>query len=201
LLPWIFFTNVVNQGMGSLVANESLIKKVYFPRSVLVLSTSASLAVNWAFEMGVLIVAIIIAGAWQVLLWLPGVIVAMILLALFSTGIAMMLSIANAHFRDTQYFVSIALQLGMYLTPIIYPLSVVVAQSDRIGPVLGSVTLVDIYRLNPLERFTSVFRSLIYDNTWPSVGDTIACLVATIVSLGFGWIIFRRNERSLAEIL
>jgi lipopolysaccharide transport system permease protein len=201
LLPWIFFTNVVNQGMGSLIANEGLIKKVYFPRSVLVLSTTASLIVNWAFEMAVLVVAIVIAGAWQVLFWIPGIVIAMILLGAFATGIAMMLAIANAHFRDTQYFVGIALQLGMYLTPIIYPLHLVTAQSDKLGPILGSVTLVDIYRANPMERFTAVFRSLIYDNTWPTLADSLACILAAIISLGLGLLVFRRSERTLAEIL
>lgn len=201
LLPWIFFTNVVNQGMGSLIANEALIRKVYFPRNVLVLSTAASLVVTWAVEMGVLVIAIVIAGAWTVLLWLPAIIVAMLLLAVFAVGVALMLSIANVHFRDTQYFVTIALQLGMYLTPIIYPISLVQAQSDRIGAIVGPFTMLDIYKLNPLERFTAVFRSLIYDNAWPTTIDSLVCVTAAAVSLVLGWWIFRRNEGSLAEVL
>lgn len=201
LLPWIFFSNVITQGMGALIANESLIKKVYFPRNVLVLSTSASLLVTWCVEMAVLAAAVIIAGAWSVLLWLPLILLTMALLAVFATGIALMLSIANVHFRDTQYFVGIALQLGMYLTPIIYPLSLVTRQSDAIGPILGPITLVDIYRANPMERFTAVFRSLIYDNTWPTLADAVWVLTAAAASIVLGWAVFRRHERSLAEVL
>ena len=201
LLPWIFFSTVVSQGMGALIANEALIKKVYFPRSVLIYSAAASIAVNWAIEMLVLVVALMIAGAYGVLLWLPVVVVFMFLLALFAVGIALMLSIANVHFRDTQYFVGIIIQLGMYLTPVIYPILLVKDLSDRAGPLLGSVTLLDVYRLNPMERFLSAFRSLLYDNTWPTLADSAACVLSAVVVFVLGWYVFRRNERKLAEIL
>lgn len=201
LLPWIFFANVVNHGMGSILENEALIKKVYFPRHVLITSSAAALAVNWGIEMLVLVIAIVAVGAWGVLLWLPLVVVFMLLLALFSVGIAMALAVANVHFRDTQYFVTIALQLGMYLTPVVYPLSLVESASASVGPLIGNVTILDIYQLNPMEGFLSAFRSLLYDNTWPSVNDTVSSIVWAAVSLALGWWIFRRNERSLAEIL
>jgi ABC-2 type transport system permease protein len=201
LLPWLFFSNVVNQGMGSLITNEALIKKVYFPRSLLVLATSASIAVSWVTEMVVLVVALVIAGAWTVLFWLPGVAIAMALLALFSLGVTLMLSIANVYFRDTQYFVTILLQLGLYVAPIIYPVSLVAAQSDRIGPLVGGVTLLDLYRVNPFERFIAVFRSLLYDNTWPAVDDVLVCVGWTAVSIVLGLWVFSRHEKRLAELL
>jgi len=201
LVPWIFFANVVNHGMGALIANESLIKKVYFPRSVLVYSTAASIAVNWGIEMAVIVLVIVVAGAWGVLLWLPLVVVFMLLLAVFSVGLALMLSIANVYFRDTQYFVTIVLQLGMYLTPIVYPLSLVQDQSDAFGPLFGSVTLMDVYTLNPMERFVIVFRDLLYNNTWPAAGDALACVLFAALALVAGLLVFRRHERKLAEIL
>jgi len=201
LLPWIFFSNVVQQGMGVLLANEGLIKKVYFPRNVLIFSSAASLAVNWGIEMLVLVIALMIAGAYGVLLWMPIVILFMLLLAIFAVGIALMLSIANVHFRDTQYFVGIILQLGMYLTPVIYPITLVQSLSDDVGNLFAGVSLVDLYRLNPMERFLSAFRSLLYDNAWPTLGDTIACVLLAAVVFALGWVVFRRNERKLAEIL
>ncbi len=201
LLPWIFFANVVNQGIGSLLANESLIKKVYFPRWILVLSTVAAVAVTWVTEMAVLVVALVIAGAWGIFPWLPGVVLAMLLMAAFSLGAALMLSVANVYFRDTQYLVTVLLQLGLYLAPIIYPVSLVREQSDRIGPLVGSISLIDLYRLNPFERFIAVFRSLLYDNTWPRVDDVMACVIWSAVSIGVGVWVFARHEKKLAEIL
>lgn len=201
LLPWLYFANTVTQGMGSLITNEALIKKVYFPRYLLVLSSSAAIMVNWLTEMAVLVIAIVIAGAWQVLLWTPAVLVAMAMLAAFTLGITLMLAIANVYFRDTQYLVTILLQLGLYLAPIIYPISMVATQSDRIGPLFGDVTLLDLYNLNPFARFTEIFRSLLYDNTWPQVDDVVSCLLWAVASLAGGWLIFSRHEKKLAELL
>lgn len=201
LLPWIFFSNVVQQGMGTLLMNESLIKKVYFPRSVLMFSTAASLAVNWGIEMIVLVVALVIAGAWMAILWLPVTVLFMLLLLAFAVGIALMLSIANVYFRDTQYFVTIALQLGLYLTPVIYPISLVDEQSDRLGAGPLGITFADVYRLNPMQHFVGAFRSLLYDNTWPRLDDTLACIAWAAVALAIGLAVFRRSERRLAEIL
>jgi ABC-2 type transport system permease protein len=201
LLPWTFFATVVQTGMGSLIANAGLIQKVYFSRIVLPLSTVGSVGFNWLFEMGVLVVVLMICGAW-VLPWLPFVILMMIILAVFAAGLALMLSIANAHFRDTQYFMGILLQMWMYLTPIIYPVSLIQTESDRIGGLMGtSVTVYDIYRLNPMERFVEVFRNLLYDNRWPRVDDVLYCAVAALVALAIGLWVFRHNEKGLAEAL
>ena len=201
LLPWTFVAATINTGLASLVANAGLIQKVYFSRIVLPLSTVAATGYNWLFEMAVLVIALTIAGAF-VLPWLPLVIVLMILLALFAAGIALMLAVANVHFRDTQNFAGILLQIWMYLTPIIYPLNLVQDQSDRIGPLLGtSVTLVDVFRWNPMENFVDVFRQLLYDNRWPDARTFLACAIWAFASFAIGILVFRRNERGLAEAL
>lgn len=84
LLPWIFFANVLTQGVNSLVGNAGLIQKVAFSRVVLPFSQVASSAYNWLFEMTVLIVALSIVGA-VVLPWIPLLLVAMLLLGMFGT--------------------------------------------------------------------------------------------------------------------
>ena len=70
LLPFGFFSSVVNMGMGSLIANSGLIQKVYFPRLVIPVSVIASVGFNWLFEMAVLLVALSIFGSF-VLPWIP----------------------------------------------------------------------------------------------------------------------------------
>lgn len=201
LLPWIFFSTVVTVGAGSLVANAGLIQKVYFTRIVLPLSVVGSTAYNWMFEMLVLVVALSIAGGF-VLPWIPLLLVVMVLLAVFSAGIALMLAVANVYFRDTQWFLSIGLQIGMYLTPIIYPVSLVEKASNDVGPLAGSsITLIDIYRLNPMDHFVAVFRQVLYDNRWPDGLEMLVCLGWAIVSAVLGVVVFRRNEKNLAEAL
>lgn len=201
LLPWLFFSNVVNAGATSLVSNAALIQKVYFSRVVLPLSQVGALGFNWLFEMAVLIVALTIVGAF-VWPWLPLVIVVMLLLAMFAAGVALMLSVLNVHFRDTEHLLSIALQIWMYLTPIIYPLSLVKTQSDIVGGLFGtSITVLDVYQVNPMVQFVGVFRELLYDNRWPSGPAMIACAAWAIGALAIGLFVFRRNEKGLAEAL
>ena len=201
LLPWTFFANVVNQGLNSLVANANLIQKVSFKRIVLPLSLVGAAGYNWLFEMAVLLIALSIVGAF-VLPWLPLLIVIMFLLMVFAAGVALMLSIANVYFRDTQYFLSIVLQMWLYLTPIIYPLSLVQEQSNRIGGLFGSpITIEGIYVVNPMVHFVEVFRNLLYDNRWPGVNEWLVCVAWAVGALVVGVIVFRRNERRLAEVL
>lgn len=201
LLPWIFFSTVLTLGTGSLVANAGLIQKVYFTRIVLPLSIVGSSAYNWLFEMGVLIIALSIAGAF-VLPWIPLVLVIMVMLALFASGIALMLSVANVYFRDTEYFLTIITQIWMYLTPIIYPITLVDQASKDVGGLLGTgITLIDIYRLNPMEHFVLVFRQVLYDNRWPDGIEMLICLGWSLASIIIGMLVFRRNERNLAEAL
>jgi lipopolysaccharide transport system permease protein len=201
LLPWTFLSSTISTGLGSLVANAGLIQKVYFSRIVLPLSTVGSTAYNWLFEMAVLIIAISIAGGF-VLPWIPLVLLAMILLAVFAAGIGLMLSVANVYFRDTEHFVGILLQIWMYFSPIIYPLSLVLTGSKKVGGLLGTnITVADIYQLNPVEHFVMIFRNLMYDNRFPDPAEWLVCTIWALASLLLGAIIFRRNERNLAETL
>lgn len=196
LLPWIFARNVINSGMTSIVANGSLIKKVYFPRMALPIAAVGSFGFTWLVEMGVLLIALAIAGSnfW---VFLPVIVITMLLLAMFSCGVGLVLAIVNVHFRDMQHLVGIALQMWMYLSPIIYPISLVEDAADK----AGHPWILTLYRLNPIERFSTVFRNLMYDNRLPEWGDLLACLVWACASLAIGYVVFSRNEKKLAELL
>lgn len=200
LLPWTFFTGVVNGGMSTLVGNENLIKKVFFPRITLIAASSLASLFTWMIEMSVLAVVLLILGA-DLWLWIPGVALMMGLMALFATGVSMLLAIANVYFRDTQHFVTILFQAWFYLTPILYPVSFVATESERIGPLFGSVTVLDVYRLNPMERFVEVFRNLLYDNRMPALDSVLFCVGWTAVVLVLGAWVFRRHQGKLAEVL
>jgi lipopolysaccharide transport system permease protein len=201
LLPWTFFSSVVSSGAASLVDNANLIQKVSFSRIVLPFSLVGAAAYNWLFEMAVLLIAISIAGGF-VLPWIPLLIVAMVMLALFAGGVSLLFAVSNVFFRDTQYLLSIVLQLWIYLTPIIYPVYRVANASNTTGPLFGTpVTLLGLYDVNPMVHFVAIFRSLIYDNTWPDPIEWLICLCWMLAALGVGMLVFRRNERNLAEAL
>jgi ABC-type polysaccharide/polyol phosphate export permease len=197
LLPWAFFANAVNGGMGSLLANANLVKKVYFPREVLVASTVFALNVTFAVELLVLLAAVAVFGGLGVLPHL--VVVPWLVLALtaFALGIALMLSVANVYFRDTGQFVGILMQVWFYLTPVIYTLDYV-AQAEV--EVLGT-PVEDLLALNPMSRFVECFRNVFYDFRFPSWGDLAFVTVVGAVSLVLGYLVFTRFEGRLAEEL
>lgn len=200
LLPWTFFTSVVTGGMASLVGNENLIKKVYFPRSALVVSNAFAATYTWIIEMAVLALALLLFGG-NPLPFLPLVVVAMAVLFVFSLGVALLLSIANAYFRDMQHLVSIVFQVWFYLTPILYPVSQVESISADRGPLVGNVTLLDLYKLNPMEGFTEVFRNLLYDNRLPEWTTALECVAWAVGAIAVGSWVFDRHQKRLAEVL
>jgi ABC-type polysaccharide/polyol phosphate export permease len=191
LLPWLFFQNVVMSGMGSLVGNANLINKVYFPRETLVISNAASWLFTFSIEMSVLTVAVLIFGG-SPLLYLPATIFFMLVLAAFGLGVSFVLAVANVYFRDTQHFISILMQVWFYATPIVYPITLVAEHHAN---------LLSIYRLNPLERFTEVFRNTMYDGRWPTLANTLYVVLVSLVALVIGYLVFKRYEGRLAEEL
>lgn len=188
-------------GTGILVVNAPLIQKVYFPRAIMPLSLVGVVGFNWLFEMGVLVIALLIAGAF-VLPWLPLVLVVMALLGLFAAGIALIFSITNVNFRDVEHAVTVFTQIWLYLTPVIYPISLVETQSERLGGLFGTnITLLGIYEANPLVSYISAFRILLYDNRMPSPEIWIGCFGWSFLALGCGIALFARYEKRLAELL
>lgn len=201
LLPWTFFSGALSAGMGVLVLNAGLVKKVYFPREVLVTSTVLSFVVTFLTELGVLTVLLVLFGG-RPLLYLPLVLVAVVLLTGFALGLSLVLSVANVYFRDTSYLVALLLQFWFYLTPVVYPPTLVADAVARRGglEVLG-VSAETLYGLNPMERFVAVFRALLYDGRLPDAADWLGALLATAVALVVGALVFRRFSPRLVEEL
>ncbi len=198
LLPWNYFSGVVTGGMGALIANGNLIKKTAFPRQLLVLANSGALFVTFVIEMGVLAVALLVFGL-DPLLWVVPTLVLMILLAVFGTGLGLMLSVANVYFRDSAHFVAIAMQVLFYATPVIYPITLV--SHVRPESLVARWHVNELYMANPLVHFVEAFRDLLYEHHLPSVTTVTVVVVSSAASLLLGWAIFTRFSKRLAEEL
>jgi len=201
LLPWLFFANVLNQSAQSIVANGPLVQKVYFPRALIPVSLSIAAVTNWGIEMFVLVVALVIVGA-NVLPFLPLVIVAMLVLALFATGLGMMASVIDVYFRDFSYLLTILIQFGFFLAPIIYPINLIRDLSRNYGGIWETdITILNLYSLNPMVVFVEIFRDLMYDNRIPSWDLWLQGSLWAIAAVIAGMLVFKRTEKRLAEIL
>src|ERR1700737_3429434 len=122
LLPWTFFAQALSQSSDSLVGSGNLIKKVYFPRLVIPISSALAPIVDFAIAMLVLIGMMFYYGVWPsaAVLYLP-----LLLLLAFGTalGVGMWLSALNVQYRDVRYVVPFFVQLWLFVTPVIYPMS------------------------------------------------------------------------------
>ena len=182
LLAWNFLSGCITTGMGALVGNGNLIKKTYFPRQLLVVSSVAAGGVTFGIEMLVLVV------------------VFMVLLGLFGLGIGLMLSVLNVYFRDVAHFVGIFMQIWFYATPIIYPPSLV-ADAAAGGGWVQRFRIEDVYGINPMVGFVEVFRDLLYVQQLPSPATVAYLVVVTAAVLVLGALVFSRKQGRLAEEL
>ncbi|MBM3657958.1 MAG: ABC transporter permease [Actinobacteria bacterium] len=195
LVLWNFFAGCVNLSLDAFLGNANLIKKVYFPRELLVVSGVASLLVSLFIEVGVLSVILLIAGN-MVIPWLPVAIFQIAVLTVFVIGIGLFLSVANVYFRDVKHFVAIAMQALFYSAPIVYPISVVPDEVDFLG---REIPIGEIYRLNPLVHFIENFRAVLYDLRFPPLRSTLYLVAWALVVLVLGWRFFTRHDGRLPE--
>ncbi|HVF19849.1 MAG TPA: ABC transporter permease [Mycobacteriales bacterium] len=198
LLPWTFLSNGMTGSIASLTSNVNLVKKVYFPREVLVGAAVMSFLVTLVIEMAVLVVGFLVAGN-NVLPYLPVVVLLMLLQTAFVVGVGLALSVLNVYFRDIQHFLTIFLQLWFYASPVIYPVAFV--EDAAGGRELLGVSVITLYRLNPMVGFIESYRALLYDLRLPAAGDLLWITVASLSALAIGWRVFQRFEPRLAEEL
>jgi ABC-2 type transport system permease protein len=192
ILPWNFFMLVTGTGMQSILGNAGLVKKLAFPREVLVFANSLHGIVQFSIEMSLLSVVLLVAGS-IFLPWLPLVLLQMFLLALFASGLALGLAAVNVYFRDLGYLWQIFSQVWFFATPIVY------TEATFEGRVPAVVET--ILQWNPMAIFVRGFRRSMYDNSFPGWDNLGACALVAVVSMVIGWSIFTKLSRRFAEEL
>src|SRR5437588_10434519 len=143
LAPWTFFSTAVSQSSNSLVSNQQLVSTVYLPRVFIPLGAVGALLFVLGLTLGFLVL-LIFHYRWPIspnLLWLPVFILAAVLAA---SGVGLTLSAFNVSFRDVKYAVPFLIQIGIFVTPVIYPIryiphrwQMLVALNPMAGAVLG----------------------------------------------------------------
>lgn len=187
LVPWTFFANTLTESSNSLVANASMISKVYFPRLVLPLSAVFSKGVD--FLIGILLLAVFLIAYQQVPSW-EIVLIPWLLLVLLMTslGIGMILSAMAVQYRDVKHAMTFAVQLVMYVAPVVYPTTNVPEK------------WVLLYSLNPMVGVIEGFRAIfIHTIDFPYVWLVQGTMVSAFL-LVFGLFYFRKMERVFADV-
>jgi lipopolysaccharide transport system permease protein len=201
LVPWIFFQESTSEGVGSIVNNAMLIRKVYFPREVFPITGVVTKLVEFLinlFVLACLMVYFQVAPA-ATIVWVP-VIVLYIILA--SLAVALIGAALNVFYRDIGTMMPILLQLMMYASPVIYPMSVV-KQKLVIGHAAGdwSGLLYRIYTFNPMAGIIDGFQRAVLYGQAPDLEVMWPGMLAIAVLLPLSYATFKRAERYFADIV
>lgn len=190
MFPWNFFLASVVGATGCIKGNAGIVKKVYFPRKILVLSQVLSNLVNFFFSVPIILIFVLIFKiplTWH-LLWLP---VIAIVEAFFCYGIGLFLSAVNVYVQDVENLVQFFLNLLFYGTPIVYALSIFPSTS----------ILYKLVRYNPMTMLVYAYRAILMDGMAPGWKSMSVVLVLGIVLTMFGTWVFNKLQKGFAEEL
>jgi len=177
-LVWTFFSQTTTASIVNLVWGGGLLQRVYMPRTSFALAATGTGLVNLLLALVPLIIVELLNGVtiqWTII-YLP---LSILLLAFFSLGFGLLLSSFAVYFPDIAEMFQIILNAWFYLTPIVYPESV-----------LSVTTRYWIFKLNPLYRLVKLFRMPIYDGIAPTWQDIWPILAISVAMLLVGWIFF-----------
>jgi ABC-type polysaccharide/polyol phosphate export permease len=192
LIPWNFFALMCNLGLGAINGNAGLVRRVAFPREILVFANVLHACVQFAIELTLMCLILLVAGS-PLLPWLPVTLLVTVLLIMFGSGFALALGALAVYFRDMAYLWVIAIQVWFFATPIVYPPSYLATNDDVPDWV------VQVLEANPMAIFVGAYRSLLYDGTSPSLVTLGTLALIGLGTLALGWALFLRLEPRFAE--
>lgn len=193
ILPWTFFSAAILESTTSISSNAGLIKKVMFPAEALPMVVVLSHLVHFALAIPVMLAALVgftLAGKAVVTSTILLVPVLMLVQTLFVAGLALTISSASVLFRDLRDIIANLLQLGFFITPIIYPIEQINSQPVRV-----------LLRINPMTPFVVSYQNVLFYGRLPSLSDTLLMIGYAVASIALGFFVFDRLRDTLAEAI
>ncbi len=188
LLPWLFFANSIAAAMGALASNSSLIKKIYFPREILILSTLLAKVFDFSLAIIIFIILMIffkVPFTFYMLLFFP----IFLLQFIFTYSLSLLLAALNLFYRDIQYLFDLIMTLWFYLTPVIYATEFFPAQYRY------------IFKINPMSVFINAYRQVLFNGTYPNWDSLVIGLIVSVVLYLIAHRIFKKLEGMFADVV
>jgi lipopolysaccharide transport system permease protein len=188
LVPWTLFSGAVSDMVDSLVGNMNLISKIYFPREVLPFALTLARLLDFAIAFVILIALMLLYRmpvftiSW---LWLPAIILVQLL---FTAGVGLFGAALNVFYRDMRHLFALVLQLWLYASPIIYPVSAV---PEQFRP---------LYFLNPMAGILTAYREVILYQQAPGPYFLVAVALSLVTFVGGYWF-FHKVEPRFADVV
>lgn len=183
-----FFNDATSSSMTSILFNASLIKKVYVPKYLFVIARIVSSFINLMASFCALLLVMIATRAelhWEMILS----IIPLIMLVVFSMGIGLILAALTVRFRDLMHLYAVFTTGLMYLTPVIYPMSILPGMIKK------------IVMINPLTNYLMMFRDVMFNATLPSLGSLLLGFVEMVIALLLGlWIFYKKQDGFILDL-
>lgn len=199
MTTWNFFAEATNMGMLSIVSRGDLLRKLNFPKEIIVISAVSGAAINYSINLLVVFAFALVNGislSANFLILIP----LFVELVLLASGIAFILSSLFVKYRDIGPIWEVMMQAGMYGTPIIYSITYLLQK--------GQATIAKLMMLNPLAQIVQDIRHfIVYDGNprgWDMFGNKAFALIPYLIPLlifAIGLVIFKKNAKRFAEIL
>lgn len=183
LMAWNFFSQTTQFSLNTTVRGNDLYQKIYMPRTAFIISVVGGGLINMAFSLVPLILIYLVTNVplRPSALMLP---CAVILLAMFTLGLSLLISTAAVFFADVAEFFPVIITAWMYLTPIIYP-------ETLLMDVLNGWAL----KLNPMYHLVKIFRMILYEGVMPSMTEWMIALLISVFMLVLGWQVFTNKSK------
>jgi lipopolysaccharide transport system permease protein len=188
LLPWTLFSTALISSTNSMVNNLSLVTKIYFPREIMPLAGVAAALFDFGFAF---LIYIGMAVVYRTSLG-PSIILLPVLILIelfFTTALALFVAALNVFYRDIRFIVPLVLQLYMYVSPVIYPTSVLPQK------------LIPVYMLNPMAGIIDAYRSIFVYGQWPQPIYLLSAFLISLILLIASYLYFSKVARSFADLI
>lgn len=186
IIPWTFFTSSINMGLISVLSNADIIKKVYFPRIILPISTVTSCLVNFLISCLIIVLFCLGSGlgiSFQIL-WLPLIALIQYVMLL---GFTFILSAIEMYMRDIEHIVNFILSMAFYVTPILYT------------PDIFPENLAWVLKVNPMSYLVNAYRSIFFYQKMPDLIGLGVVSIFSIFLFMIGYLIFEKLQKGFAE--
>jgi lipopolysaccharide transport system permease protein len=195
-LPWQFFSAGVMTSMSSIIGNSGLVKKVYFPREVLPVSTVLANLVNFLLALVVLFGMLFVTHTHvSPYIWLLPVVIATE--TCFVLGIAFFLSTLSVFYRDTMMIMDVVMQAWFFLTPVFYSIAILPSSVEVLGLTLNVRRL--MYIFNPMASLIAAYRDLLYWGYRTNLDFFLRTAVTSLAVLVIGYVFFLRYRQRFGE--
>jgi len=186
ILPWNWFTTTISQGTFCILGNSDIIKKVYFPRQILPISTATSGLINYIITIPIIIIFLLLSGIGLNfnILWIIPIALTQYILSL---GIILITSCINVYIRDAEYIINFFITMLFYATPVLYSTSLFPEKYRWI-----------LY-LNPMTTIINSYRDIFYYKHMPNIQLLLLVLAASTLLLLIGIALFKKLEKGFAE--